>query len=207
MFLNGCSPEKPKNSSIITEVYEVDSGADDKYAKGKLKYMEHENFEGKRMVNKTFYNPDQTIRGKEIYVFEGKSIYPSGSKYYDKSGALMSTYNFKYQDSLRVKSEGFEGDKGELLRIEGFQYDNKGNLVSKTIYNSFNQKQKTFLFGHDSKGNEIKMVLLDQDDKQVLSETYEIVTVSDNGGWIEKWGYLNDSPTPVTFYHKKKSEM
>lgn len=202
-----CSTEKPKTSSIITEVYEVDSGADDKYAKGSLKYMEHENFEGKRMVDKTFYNNDQTIRGKEIYTFEGNSIYPSGSKYYDKSGALLSTYNFEYQDSLKIKAEGYEGDGDELLRIEGFQYDNKGNMVSKTIYNSYNQKQKTFLFGHDANGNEIKMVLLNQDDKQVLSETYEIVTISENGEWLEKWGYLNDSKTPVTFYHKRKSDL
>ena len=184
----------------------MDAGADNNYAKGKLKYMEHENFEGKRMVNKTFYNKDQTIRGKEVYTFEGKSIYPSGSKYYDKAGALLSTYKFNYQDSLKIQAEGYEGDDGELLRIEGFQYDNKGNRVSKTIYNNLNQKQKTFLFGHDANGNEVKMVLLDQDDKQVLSETYEIVSKTDKGEWLEKWGYLNDSKAPVTFYHKKRSD-
>lgn len=187
-------------------MYEVVAGADDNYAKGLLKYMEHENFVGKKMVDKTFYNKDQTIRGKEIYTFDGNSIYPSGSKYYDKSGALLSTYKFKYQDSLKIQSEGYEGDSDELLRIEGFQYDTKGNMVSKTIFNSFNQKQKTFLFGHDANGNEIKMVLLDQNDKQVLSETYEIVTVAEDGDWIEKWGYLNDSKAPVTFYHKKRSK-
>ncbi len=205
--LIGCSSEKTKNSSIITEVYEVKSGADDDYAKGALKYMEHENFEGDRMVDKTFYNSDQTIRGKEIYQYNGNSKYPSGSKYYDKAGALMSTYKFEYQDSLKVRSEGYEGDSEELLRIEGFQYDNKGNMVSKTIYNSFSQKQKTFLFGHDTNGNEVKMVLLNEEDKQVLSEAYEIVTISDDGEWLEKWGYLNDSKAPVTFYHKRKSEI
>jgi len=206
ILLIGCKSEKAKNSSIITEVYEVDAGADDKYAKGSLKYMEQENFVGNTMVDKTFYTSDQNIRGKEIYNFEGNSIYPSGSKYYDKAGALLSTYKFKYQDSLKIQSEGYEGDTDELLRIEGFQYDTKGNMVSKTIYNSLNQKQKTFLFGHDSNGNEIKMVLLDQDDKQVLSETYEIVTLAKDGDWIEKWGYLNDGKAPVTFYHKKRSE-
>lgn len=185
----------------------MNAGADNNYAKGLLKYMEHENFVGERMVDKTFYNKDQTIRGKEIYVFEGDSKYPSGSKYYDNKGALLSTYKFKYQDSLKIQSEGYEGDEGELLRIEGFQYDTKGNMVSKTIFNSLNQKQKTFLFGHDTYGNEIKMVLLDQDDKQVLSESYEIATISDNGEWIEKWGYLNDSKSPVTFYHKRKSDI
>ena len=207
MLLIGCKSDKVSKSSIITEVYEVDEGADNDYAKGQLKYMEHENFEGERMVDKTFYNKDQTIRGKEVYQFEGKSKYPIGSKYYDQNGKLLSTYKFTYQDTLKIQSQAYEGDSDELLRIEGFQYDNKGNRVSKTIYNDLNQKQKSFLFGHDANGNEIKMVLLDQNDNLVLSETYEIVTMTSDGEWLEKWGYLNDSKAPVTFYHKIKSDL
>ena len=207
ILILGCKSEGNKIHSTIIEVYEVDAGADNNYAKGKLKYMEHENFEGDRIVNKTIYNEDQSVRGKEVYIYEGDSKYPTGSKYYDKEGALLSTYKFENQDSLRTRSEGYEGDSDELLRIEGFQYDTKGNRVSKTIFNHLNQKQKTFLFGHDSYGNEVKMVLLDQNDKQLLSETYEIVTIADNGEWIEKWGYLNNSKAPVTFYHKRKSDL
>ncbi len=93
-----------------------------------------------------------------------------------------------------------------LLRDEGFQYDNIGNRVRKTIFNEFNQKQKSFLFGHDQYGNEVKMVLTDQNDKEMLSETYEIVTVDDKKRWIEKYGFVNDNPAPVTFYHKRRSE-
>ena len=68
------------------------------------------------------------------------------------------------------------------------------------------RSQRSFLFGHDANGNDVQMTVLDQDDNRMLTESYEIVTVSDNGEWLEKWGYLNDSPSPVTFYSKRKSE-
>ena len=185
----------------------MNDGADDNYAKGNLKYMEQENFKGDKLVDKTIYNEDQSIRGKEVYVYSKGAKYPSGSKYYDKEGTLQSTYKFKFQDSLKTVSEGYEGDEGELLRIERFQYDDKGNMVRKTIYNSLNEKQRSFLFGHDDKGNEVKMVLLNEEDKQILSEAYEVVSKTKDGEWVEKWGYLNDSNTPVTFYHKRKSDL
>lgn len=205
ILLINCKTESSKKSSTIVEVYEVAEGADQKYAKGKLKYMEQENFEGKKMVSKLIFNEDQSVRGKEIYDYTDNKKYPSGSKYFDASGALQSTYKFTYQDSLRTQSMGYASDTDELLRVEGFQYDTKGNMVRKTIFNEFNQKQKSFLFGHDDDGNEVKMVLLNEKDEEVLSEVYEIVTRSKDGEWIEKWGYLNDNPAPVTFYHKRKS--
>jgi len=205
LLLTDCKSDSQKKSSIITEVYEVEDSANENFAKGALKYMEYENFVSNRKVEKLYYNKDQTVRGKEIYHYEVNSAQPSGSKYYDQSGALLSTYVFEYRDTLKVTAKAYEGDSDELLRIEGFQYDKKGNRVSKTIYNSFNEKQKTFLFGHDANGNETKMTLLDQNDKEILSESYEIVKVGERGEWLEKWGYLNASPTPVTFYIRRKS--
>ena len=190
----------------MIEVYEVAAGADNQYAKGALKYMEIENYDGKRLKEKIYYNSDQTIKGKEIYTFEDKEILPSGSKYYDQDGALMSSYKFVYRDTLKTTARAFRGDSDELLRIEGFMYDNKGNMVSKTIYNELNQKQRTFLFSHDANGNDIRMVLLNEQDEQVLSESYEIVSITEDGEWLEKWGYRNDEAAPITFYFKRKSD-
>ncbi|MEM9545410.1 MAG: hypothetical protein AAGA77_05530 [Bacteroidota bacterium] len=199
-----CTSDKVKISSIITEVYEVHEGANNEYAKGRLKYMEIENFENDRMINKTFYNGDNTVRGKEIFDYEGDSELPSGSKYYNQSGVTLSTYKFEYRDALKIKSEAFEGTSNNLLRIEGFQYDDSGHLTSKTIYNNLSQKQKSFAFTHDAAGNEVQMNVLDQDDNRLLTESYEIVSRTKDGEWVEKWGYLNDSTTPVTFYQKRK---
>ena len=168
--------------------------------------MEQESFKGDKLISKTIYNEDQSVKGKEVYSYTGNSKYPSGSKYYDGNGMIQSTYKFEYQDSLKVKSQGFEGEDGELLRVEGFNYDNKGNMVRKTIYNELQQKQRSFLFSHDDKGNEIKMLLLDAKENQLLSETYEVVTIDEKGEWLEKWGYRNDEIRPITFYHKKKSK-
>ena len=192
---------------MIIEVYEVDEGADNDYAKGKLKYMEQENFDGDKLMNKSIYNEDQSLRGKEVYDYNADSKNPIGSKYYDQQGALLSTYKYTFKDSLKVESKGFEGDTDALLRIERFLYDDKGNMVRKSIYDASEIIQRSFLFGHDAYGNEVKMVLLDGNDEEVLSESYEIVTRAETGEWIEKWGYVNDNSAPSTFYHKRKSDL
>ncbi|MFT6335909.1 MAG: hypothetical protein ACJATI_002664 [Halioglobus sp.] len=168
--------------------------------------MEHENFNNEIATSKTIYNQDQSIKGKEVYTFDDKTDLAIGSKFYGPAGELLSTYKYTYEDTLKSFSHAYAGDTDELLRIEGFQYDNKGNMVRKTIYNELKQKQKSFMFGHDQYGNEVKMVLTDQNDKLILTETYEIVTVDDKKRWLERYGYVNDNPSPATFYHKKRNE-
>lgn len=204
-LLSSCKQDT-KSSSVITEVYEVDGGASDNYAKGSLKYMEHENSKNGVVTSKTIYNEDQSVKGKEVYTFGDNKELASGSKFYGPAGELLSTYKYTYEDTLKSFSHAYAGDTDELLRIEGFQYDNKGNMVRKTIFNELKQKQKSFMFGHDQYGNEVKMVLTDQNDDLILSETYEIVTVDDKKRWIEKYGYVNANPAPATFYHKRRGE-
>ncbi|MFT4533364.1 MAG: hypothetical protein ACJA1A_001754 [Saprospiraceae bacterium] len=205
VLLSSCK-EDVKPASVITEVYEVDSGANDNYAKGSLKYMEHENFKNGIVTSKTIYNEDQSIKGKEVYTFGDNKKLATGSKFYGPAGELLSTYIYTYEDTLKSYSNAYAGNTDELLRIEGFQYDDKGNMVRKTIFNELKQKQKSFMFGHDQYGNEVKMVLTDQNDKLILTETYEIVTVDDKKRWIEKYGYVNDNPAPATFYHKRRNQ-
>jgi len=206
LLFTSCKKDAIK-SSVITEVYEVTAGSTNEYAKGPLKFMEHETFREDRLIQKMYYNQDQTVKGKEIFTFEKGKELPIGSKFYAPDGSLLSTYKYEYQDTLKSFSYAYEGDSDELLRIEGFQYDPKGNMVRKSIFNDKMVVQRSFLFGHDKYGNEIKMVMTDEKDQQMLSETYEIVTVDENNDWIEKYGYLNDSKYPVTFYHKRKSEL
>ena len=204
--LTSCKSDKAAASTTITEVYKVDAGADNSYAKGSLKYMEHETFKDEVMISKTYYNEDQTVKGNDIYTFDKGKELPSGSKFYDREGVLLSTYKYEYVDTLRSKSFAYAGDTDELLRIEGFLYDNKGNMVKKTIYNELEQKQKSFMFGHDVYGNEIEMLIIDQEDKIILKETYKIVTVDEQNRWIEKYGYVNSNPAPATFYHRRFGE-
>ena len=143
-LLSSCKQDI-KPASVITEVYEVDGGASDNYAKGSLKYMEHENSQNGVVTSKTIYNQDQSIKGKEVYTFGDNKKLPTGSKFYGPAGELLSTYKYTYDDTLKTLSHAYAGDTDELLRIEGFQYDNKGNMVRKTIYNELNQKQKSSL--------------------------------------------------------------
>ncbi len=203
-LLSSCGKDV-KSQTIITEVYEVDGGASNTYAKGSLKYMEHESYKGDKIVSKTIYNQDQSVRGKEVYTYEPNKDLPIGSKFYGETGELLSTYKYTYEDTLKSYSHAYAGDTDELLRIEGFQYDDKGNMVRKTIFNDMKQKQKSFMFGHDQYGNEVKMVLTDQNDQLILTETYEIVTVDEKKRWIEKYGYVNDNTAPATFYNKLRN--
>lgn len=201
-LVTSCKDTPESKTSRITEVYKVDSGADDTYAKGSLKYMEQEVFRDGVLVEKIFFNDDQSTKGKDVFQFEKGSELPAGSKFYGPAGELLSTYKYTYQDTLKSHSHAYAGDTDELLRIEGYQYDTAGNMIRKTIFNEFNQKQRSFLFGHDQYGNEVKMVLTDGNDDLILSETYEIVTVDDKKRWIEKYGYVNENRSPSTFYHR-----
>lgn len=168
--------------------------------------MEHEDFRDDVMVYKTYFNQDQSVKGKDVYQFEKDKKLPIGSKFYGPNGDLLSTYKYSYVDTLKSFAHAYQGDTDELLRIEGFQYDNKGNMVRKVIYNDKEVVQRSFLFGHDKYGNEIKMVMTDENDKQILSETYKIVTVDEQNRWVEKYGYVNDNAEPSTFYNKRRSE-
>jgi len=100
-------------STIITEVYEVDGGASDNYAKGSLKYMEHESFHGDKVVSKTIYNQDQSVKGKEVYTYEDNNDLPSGSAFYGQAGELLSTYKYTYEDTLKSFSHAYAGDTDE----------------------------------------------------------------------------------------------
>jgi len=164
--------------------------------------METENFRNNIVVDKTFFNQDQTVKGKEVYKYNKQNELPMGSEFYGPDGSVLSTYKYEYQDTLKSKSFAYAGTTDELLRIERFQYDPRGNMVRKMILDENEVVQKSFMFGHDQYGNEVKMVVTDPDDNIILSETYEIVTVDENKRWIEKYGYVNDNKKPSTFYHR-----
>lgn len=206
-FLISCKSDKIIKHSTITEVYEVKGNANERSAKGPLKYMEWEEYEGEKLLVKSYYNANQTVKGREVYQYSNEGIRPSGSLYYDSEGALQSTYKFSYVDTLKSRVEAFAGDTDELLRIERFQYDTNGNMVVRMILEADESPQRIFRFGHDEFGNEVNMTMTDGSGNKLLTETYEIVTIDEQNRWVEKFGYLNDDSLPITFYNIRRNDL
>ena len=199
--LKSCTDEKVKKQTVTLYAYEVDMAAET-YSAGRLKYMEAEYYEGNRLISKTYYNNDQSVKGVEKYHYTDNDSLPETSKYYDADGGIQANYTFTNQNDHQVQRNGYEGDTQKLLRQERYQYDLSGRRVSKIIFDSENLKQRSFLFGHDEFGNETQMQVLDYKDEIIGGEEYEIKYIDDDNRWIEKWGYVGKDKYPKTFYRK-----
>ena len=194
-----CKQEKVVKRTTTLYAYEVNAAAES-YSAGPLRYMEASYYENGQIISKTYYNNDQTVKGKEVYTHEDNDTLPESSIYYDGQGATQATYKFTNKDNHQVQRDGYDGISGALLRQERYQYDTAGNRVKKIIIDSENIKQRTFLFGHDAFGNETQMTILDYKDDEIASEEYEIALVDDKNRWINRWGYTKGDKYPKTFY-------
>jgi len=200
-ILSACSSEKQPNRTETLYAYEVDVAAES-YSAGMLRYMEAEEYKGNRLITKTYYNNNQTVKGIEKYSYTDKDSLPDASIYYDPDGTVMANYKFTNQDGHQVQRDGYEGESEVLLRQERYQYDTQGRRVKKIIFDSENTIQRSFFFGHDQFGNETEMTVLDAAGKTIAGEEYEIALIDDNNEWIEKWGYVGKEKYPTTFYRQ-----
>lgn len=199
--LSSCQQDKVVKRTTTLYAYEVNEAVES-YSKGVLRYMEAEYYENDRIISKTFYNNDQTVKGIEKYNYQDRDSLPDSSEYFDADGNLSATYKFTNQDGHQVQRDGYEGDTGILLRQERYQYDPQGNRVKKIIFDGYSKIQRTFLFAHDKYGNETEMNILNEKDQLVIKEEYEISLIDDDNKWVEKWGYVGDQKTPKTFYQQ-----
>jgi len=201
LFFSACKQDTIVKRTTTLYAYEVDKAAEI-YSAGVLKYMEASYYEGKRLITKTYYNNDQSVKGEEKYEYTSHDSLPTSSKYYDGNGVLQAIYTFTNKDNHQVQRDGYDGSTNQLLRQERYQYDKEGNRVSKILFDSQNLKQKTFLFGHDTYGNEKQMKILDFADKEIITEEYEIASIDNENRWRERWGYVSNEKFPRTFYRQ-----
>lgn len=199
-LLSSCQQDKLEKRTTTLYAYEVDVAAET-YSAGVLRYMEASYFEGPKLISKTYYNNNQSIKGTEKYTYENDlDSLPETSTYYGPDDQILARYTFENKDGHQVQRNGYDGETDELLRQERFQYDIKGNKVKKMIFDSQDNLMQTFLFGHDEFGNEKSMTILDAQGNSVATESYEIKFVDEGNRWIEKWGFLNNDKFPKTFY-------
>ncbi len=200
-----CAKDKVEKRTTTLYAYEVDIAAET-YSAGVLRYMQANQYHGNKLVSTTYYNNDQSIKGKEVYTYTDRDSLPEYSVYYGADDEISATYKFENKEGHQVQRNGYEGNSNKLLRQERYQYDTAGNRIKKIIFDSQNLKQRTFLFGHDTFGNERQMTILDYADKQIASEEYEIALIDDKNRWLEKWGYVGKEKLPKTFYRQSYGE-
>lgn len=195
VFLFSCSTkESIKPVTEILEVYStIDNG--EGYVKGDMKHYDSKHYSKGLHKETLFYKADGELKGKEVFIYEGSESTPSGSEYYDSYNNLLSHYKFTYdEEGNKTRSQAYEGESDDLLRIETFLYDN-GNRITKEIRDNNNVIQRSFHFIFDAYGNEIEMKVIEGDGNIIATEKYEITEIYPDNTWREKWGFVNDVPT------------
>lgn len=193
--------------SKILKAYVVQT-ANETQSRGKLKYMEIEDYENGVLISKTYYDGNQNVRGTEKYEERNDLGQALTSVYYTKEGSIQSTYKNKYENGKKMFAYAYEGNDitpENLLRIEKFGYDENGNRTSKIVMDKNNNIQRAFLFAFDTDGNEVKMKLKDGNNQILLNEDYEITAKDKKNHWSEKYGYINDSKYPSVYYQQTTS--
>ena len=188
----------------VTEILEVYGTKDDGtgYVRGEMKHYESKHYSKGLHKETLFYEANGELKGKELFLYNGSESMPSGSEYYDGYNNLLSYYKITYdKEGNKTRSEAYEGESDELLRIETFSYED-GNRKSKEIRDNNNRIQRSFHFTFDKYGNEIEMKVIEGDGNVIATEKYEITEIYADNTWREKWGFVNDVPT--TFQILKK---
>jgi len=193
-----CTPEKNWQSETI-EIYTVLPG-DKKYSRDKLSYKEINFFnELEILVERHFYDKSGTFKAKEIFDINKEGL-ARGSDYYDNNGTLLSYYKFDYNtERLPNQKMAYDGTNDELLRIEEYQYDERGNRITKRILDQSSTLSRTYGFGFDEFGNEIFMAVMDSLGNEIFTENYSITRKDPDGRYLQSWGLIGDDPKTVKY--------
>lgn len=197
----GSEPYLMQQKNEVWSVIEVDG----EFKKDKITLLEtYEYDEDGFEIGHLIYDIEGNLVGKELAVFDEKYDQPVGSRYYTPEDSLLSYYSIKYdKNNNKLSKWGFDGSTEELLRMESFSYDNKGNMITKEIRDAASQLQRTYQFKYDAFGNETMLTVLDSEGNELLSESYKISKFTDDKKWLENWAWRNDKPV---VYRKRSFE-
>ena len=193
-----CSPAPVDNEVtkvIKTTVFSVEGT--DTYQIDTVQFIEKEFFDHRDVkLEHQFMFSDGTLKAKEVYEFNSGSKYAKSSTYNDNNGNKLAYYKFLYDgDGNRVSSHGYDASNDELLRIERYQYDTKGNKVVKEIRSADDVLNRTFQFSHDEEGNTKSMTVANAEGKILIREDYKIIGRDKKSNvWVEMWGFIGSTP-------------
>lgn len=201
VLIFGCQSDTldPKKAFVenleIYSVLEDENGA----GKGSLLYKESTQYKDIDLpVWRKFYEPDGSLKATETYVYDGKGL-PTKSEYKNMDGQLLSSYVFHNVDGHKRRTVSMDGQTDEILRIETFDYNKKGDRIERVIMDASSNVDKRYEFGFDGAGNETSMTVKDAEDHVLYSYNYTISKKDTRNRWLESWGFRNDKPDQVKY--------
>lgn len=195
LLLTACTEKQPPTIKSIEEERWTVKNVDGEYVKDTITYMESYKYNEKGMQEgHLFYNLDGSLKAKSMSLFSDENPQPVGAKYVDADDNILSFYDFKYDDGLKVQSKAFDAQTKELLRIEEFVYDSNEHLLQKSIKNADGELMRTIHFKVDENGNEEQVEVVEADGTIVIRESFEIDSMNEYNHWISKWGFAGEIP-------------
>ncbi len=197
----GCHSDKldPKKAFIENvEIYSVFEDATGS-AKGELLYKESTQYKDTDLpVWRKFYESNGALKATETYIYKGSGL-PAKSEYHDASGNLLSNYIFHNTDGHKRRTVSMEAESDEILRIETFDYNKKGDRIERVIMDGASNVDKTYTFGFDGAGNETSMIVKNNDDQVLYSYKYRVTKKDSRNRWLESWGFRDNKPDQVKY--------
>lgn len=196
-----CSQENSDKYFVYTEEVEIFNVIEDESGagSGNLIYKESTKFKGKnKPVWRKFYEANGDFKGEERYLYKGDGL-PYKSEYYNSNDSLLSTYLLTNDNNLKRRTVAMQGDGEEILRIEEFDYNKKGDRTQRIIKTAASEVDKIYNFGFDDSGNETSVTVKDPEGKVVYTINYTITKKDSRNRWVEAWGFQNDKPIQVKY--------
>jgi hypothetical protein len=95
------------------------------------------NDDGNQIEEKN-YNPDGSVNHKIIFKYDNKGL-KTEKRPYNKDGNPFNYYKYSYNTFNQIISEiWFDYSNNEIVQKITFEYDEKGNLVTQTVYSPDN---------------------------------------------------------------------
>lgn len=196
-----CGSDNKNAKDAFIENIEIYSVTEDETGagKGELLYKEATQYRGKdQPVWRKFYEPNGTIKAIETYIYEGSGL-PVKSKYHNVAGELLSNYVFHNEDNNRTRTISMDGRTDEVLRIETFAYNKKGDRIERVIMDGASNVDKQYRFAFDEYGNETAMTVRDHTGNPLYTYNYTITKKDTDNKWVESWGFRDLKPDQVKY--------
>ncbi len=199
---NGCaeSGQTKQVKTESTEIYDmVESNGE--YSQGNLTFAESYVYDEDGNKLKHLIRQKDNSLHREAYIYDKGQL--KKSNYYDANDSLLSYYIYEYANSLITKRLAHEAATDELLRIDEYDYNAKGQLIKQYIKDATGNINRTMAFGYDDHGNETQVTIRDADNRILLTEEFRILDLDVDKRWLERWSLDNDTPLTV---RKRKLE-
>lgn len=199
--LSACKDTRDTTTLEVHEIFHVEGNEETKKPTV-LKYKDVKHYdENGFLLQQNFYEVDNSLKGYEFIHRDGEK---GVTNYYSADSTLLAVYELEYANDKIVKRIAHDGQTNELLRVEIFKHDVKGNITGKDILDDTGALSSAFTMTYDSNGNEVGYSRKDHEGKVLMQEDFKISKVNDSGKWTERWGYRNG--TPSSFHRRSFSK-